>query len=345
MEMLQGVSKQHLRPCAVVGYGVKIFLPSPPNHVTRSPGLWTGVDECHTTLHKELRDVGRLVLVPPSSPMNRARLSLRASNLAVRMSCTAASNRTLEGKVAVVTASTEGIGLAIAKQLARDGAKVMISSRKQEKVNEAVLQLEKEEKGCSVKGVVCHVAKAEHRKNLIEQTLHHFGGIDILVSNAAANPVFGPILQTPEEGWDKIFDVNVKSAFLLAKDIIPLMEKKGSGSVIFISSLAAFRPQEYIGAYCVSKTALVGLTKVLAEECGHMGVRINCIAPGMIKTNFSEAFWKNDAVFKEFLKIVPLGRIGLSNDIGGAVSFLSSDQASYITGETLVISGGIHSRL
>ncbi|XP_015751238.1 PREDICTED: dehydrogenase/reductase SDR family member 4-like, partial [Acropora digitifera] len=136
------------------------------------------------------------------------------------------------------------IGLAIAKQLARDGAKVMISSRKQEKVNEAVLQLEKEEKGCSVKGVVCHVAKAEHRKNLIEQTLHHFGGIDILVSNAAANPVFGPILQTPEEGWDKIFDVNVKSAFLLAKDIIPLMEKKGGGSVIFISSIGAFRPLE-----------------------------------------------------------------------------------------------------
>lgn len=277
--------------------------------------------------------------------MNRARLFLRASSLAVRMSCTAASNRTLEGKVAVVTASTEGIGLAIAKQLARDGAKVMISSRKQEKVNEAVLQLEKEEKGCSVKGVVCHVAKAEHRKNLIEQTLHHFGGIDILVSNAAANPVFGPILQTPEEGWDKIFDVNVKSAFLLAKDIIPLMEKKGGGSVIFISSIGAFRPLEYIGAYCVSKTALVGLTKVLAEECGHMGVRINCIAPGIIKTNFSEALWKNDAAFKEFLKTVPLGRIGLSNDIGGAVSFLSSDQASYITGETLVISGGVHSRL
>ncbi|KAK2559702.1 Dehydrogenase/reductase SDR family member 4 [Acropora cervicornis] len=266
------------------------------------------------------------------------------------MSCTAASNRTLEGKVAVVTASTEGIGLAIAKQLARDGAKVMISSRKQEKVNEAVLQMEKEEKGCSVKGVVCHVAKAEHRKNLIEQTLHHFGGIDILVSNAAANPVFGPILQvkiigTPEEGWDKIFDVNVKSAFLLAKDIIPLMEKKGGGSVIFISSIGAFRPLEYIGAYCVSKTALVGLTKVLAEECGHMGVRINCIAPGIIKTNFSEAI--NIYLMKQCSSqpLCLVFRIGLSNDIGGAVSFLSSDQASYITGETLVISGGIHSRL
>ncbi|XP_068724517.1 dehydrogenase/reductase SDR family member 4-like isoform X2 [Montipora capricornis] len=224
------------------------------------------------------------------------------------MDSTAASNRTLEGKVAVVTASTEGIGLAIAKQLARDGAKVMISSRKKDNVAKAVSEVEKEEQGCFVKGVVCHVAKPEHRKNLIEQTLHHFGGIDILVSNAAVNPVFGPILQIPEEAWDKIFDVNLKSAFLLAKDIIPLLQKRGGGSVIFISSVGAFDPMQGIGAYNVTKTALVGLTNVLAKECGHMGVRVNCVAPGVIKTRFSEAFWKNDSLSKFFLQSISLGR-------------------------------------
>ncbi|XP_068722123.1 dehydrogenase/reductase SDR family member 4-like isoform X1 [Montipora capricornis] len=302
---------------------------------------------------------------------------LRASK-SVRLRSTAASNRSLDGKVAVVTASTEGIGLAIAKQLARDGAKVMISSREQENVTKAVSEVEKEEQGCSVKGVVCHVANPEHRKNLIEQcghaivlgklifldtcnllgsissassqghqrlTLHHFGGIDILVSNAAVNPVFGPLIQTPEDAWDKIFNVNLKSAFMLAKDTIPLMEKRRGGSVIFISTIAAFKPFRGLGAYGVSKTALVGLTKVLADECGHLGVRVNCVAPGIIKTKFSEALWSNDSLSDHLLKMTPLGRLGVSSDISGAVSFLSSDQASYITGETLVVSGGMHSRL
>lgn len=261
------------------------------------------------------------------------------------MSSTAAANRRLEGKVAIVTASTEGIGLAIAKRLVQDGAKVMISSRKQDKVTNAVSKLEKEEQGCTVRGVVCHVSKPEHRKNLVKETLHHFGGIDILVSNAAVNPVFGPVLQTPEDAWDKIFDVNVKSAFLLAKDVIPLMEKKGGGSVVFVSSIAGYQPMQGLGAYSVSKTALLGLVKVLANECGQMGVRVNGVAPGIIKTKFSEAIWKNEAIMKPALNQVPLARIGVSEDIGGAVSFLSSDEASYITGETLVINGGMQSRL
>ncbi|XP_073233980.1 dehydrogenase/reductase SDR family member 4-like [Porites lutea] len=262
-----------------------------------------------------------------------------------RMSSAAASNRRLEGKVAIVTASTDGIGFGIAKQLVRDGAKVMISSRKQDRVSSAVSELENEERGCEVKGVVCHVAKPQHRKNLIEETLQHFGGIDILVSNAAVNPTFGPLLQTPEEAWDKIFDVNVKSAFLLAKDVIPLMEKRGGGSVVFISSIAGYQPMQGLGAYSISKTALLGLTKVLAIECAQMGVRVNCVAPGIIKTRFSEAIWKNEALMKNTLNQIPISRLGVADDIGGAVSFLSSDQASYIPGETLVIAGGLQSRL
>ncbi|KAL9975289.1 hypothetical protein ACROYT_G012439 [Oculina patagonica] len=276
------------------------------------------------------------------------------------MSSTAAASRRLEGKVAVVTASTEGIGFAIAKQLARDGAKVMISSRKQDKVTDTVAKLE--EPGCTVKGVVCHVAKPEHRKNLIKETLNHFGGIDILVSNAAANPTFGSILEVSEEAWDKIFDVNLKSAFLLAKDVIPLMEKRGGGSVVFVSSIGGFQPMQGLGAYSISKTALLGLTKVLSNECAHMGVRVNCVAPGLIKTRFSQAIWKNEALQEQLLTRIPMRRqeptykhynnysvqpskLGESEDIGGAVSFLSSDEASYITGETLVIAGGVQSRL
>lgn len=263
----------------------------------------------------------------------------------LRMSSTVAKSRSLDGKVAVVTASTEGIGFAIAKQLARDGAKVMISSRKQDKVIDAVSKLEKEQ-GCTVKGVVCHVGKTEHRKNLIKETLDTFGGIDILVSNAAVNPTFGPILETPEESWEKIFDINLKSAFLLAKDVIPLMKKRGGGSVVFISSIAGLQPSlQGLGAYSVSKTALLGLTKVLANECAHMRVRVNCVAPGIIKTNFSGALWQSESLTEAALAQIPMRRLGESEDIGGAVSFLSSDQASYITGETLVIAGGMHSRL
>lgn len=263
----------------------------------------------------------------------------------LRMSSTAAKSRSLDGKVAVVTASTEGIGFAIAKQLARDGAKVMISSRKQDKVIDAVSKLEKEQ-GCTVKGVVCHVGKTEHRKNLIKETLDTFGGIDILVSNAAVNPTFGPIQETPEESWEKIFDINLKSAFLLAKDVIPLMKKRGGGSVVFISSIAGLQPSmQGLGAYSVSKTALLGLTKVLANECAHMRVRVNCVAPGIIKTNFSGALWQSESLTEAALAQIPMRRLGESEDIGGAVSFLSSDQASYITGETLVIAGGMHSRL
>ncbi|RMX49782.1 hypothetical protein pdam_00009113 [Pocillopora damicornis] len=237
----------------------------------------------------------------------------------LRMSTTAASSRSLEGKVAVVTASTEGIGFAIAKQLAHDGAKVMISSRKQDKVIDAVSKLEKEQ-GCTVKGVVCHVGKTEHRRNLIKET--------------------------PEESWEKIFDINVKSAFLLAKDVVPFMKKRGGGSIVFVSSIAGLQPSlQGLGAYSVSKTALLGLTKVLANECAHMGVRVNCVAPGIIKTKFSGALWQSESLTEAALAQIPLRRLGESEDIGGAVSFLSSDQASYITGETLVIAGGMHSRL
>ncbi|XP_041375333.1 dehydrogenase/reductase SDR family member 4-like isoform X1 [Gigantopelta aegis] len=249
----------------------------------------------------------------------------------------------LLGKVAIVTASTDGIGFAAARRLAQDGAMVMISSRKQKNVHAAVRKLKDEH--LNVAGVTCHVGRAEDRSNLFKETLEQFGGIDILVSNAAVNPMFGPILDTSEEAWDKIFEINVKSSFLLCKEVVPHMEARGSGSVILISSIAAYAPMHLLGAYSVSKTALIGLGKALAPSLADLNIRINVIAPGIIKTKFSEALWKNDTTRKLAENTVLMKRIGTPEECGGIVSFLASDDASYITGETILITGGMQARL
>ncbi|XP_057370050.1 dehydrogenase/reductase SDR family member 4-like [Daphnia carinata] len=257
-----------------------------------------------------------------------------------KMSSTA---KKLDGRIAIVTASTDGIGFAIAKRLAADGAQVVVSSRKQKNVDAAVAKLKME--GLTVTGMVCHVGLKEDREKLIEKTVSLFGGLDILISNAAVNPVFGPVLSCPEDAWDKIFDINVKTAFLLAKSAVPHMEKRGKGSIIFISSIAGFQPFSALGAYSVSKTALLGLTKVLAQEVGHSGIRVNCIAPGVIQTKFSSMLVDNDAVRNKVLEGIPLQRIGQPEDMGGLASFLCSDDASFITGENIIAAGGAQSRL
>ncbi|XP_070565042.1 dehydrogenase/reductase SDR family member 4-like isoform X1 [Ptychodera flava] len=253
------------------------------------------------------------------------------------------SGKRFPGKVVIVTASTDGIGLAIAKRLAEDGAHVMISSRTQKNVDAAVDQLRSE--GLSVSGIVCHVAKEEHRRKLIEETLNRYGGIDILVSNAAANPAFEAVLSTSESVWDKIFEVNVKATFLLVKEIAPYIEKRGGGSIVLVSSIGGFVFGGLLGAYGTSKTAMFGLTKALVPQCAGMNIRINCIAPGLIRTRFSEALWKDPDVLADTLKSVPMNRIGEPSECAGVVSFLCSEDASYVTGETIVIAGGQSSRL
>lgn len=196
--------------------------------------------------------------------------------------------RRLEGKVCVVTASSDGIGFAIAKRLGLEGAKVVVSSRKQANVDEAVKSLQNQ--GIvDVLGVTCHVAKENDRKKLFDETVKRFGGIDVLVSNAAVNPAVGSVLESSEEVWDKIFDVNVKAAYLLAKEVKPFIVKRGSGSIIFISSIGGFQPFDLLGAYSVSKTALFGLTKAAALELVKDKIRVNCVAPGVIETKFSSA--------------------------------------------------------
>eukprot|EP00050_Salpingoeca_kvevrii_P011691 m.17286 g.17286 ORF g.17286 m.17286 type:complete len:261 (+) comp3577_c0_seq1:30-812(+) len=249
----------------------------------------------------------------------------------------------LQGRVALVTASTDGIGLAVARRLGMDGAHVVVSSRKQQNVDEAVESLRAD--GICVSGLVCHVGKAEDRTKLIEHTLGEHGKLDILVSNAAVNPVFGPAIKTPEDAWDKIFDINVKAAFLLTQEAFPHLKKSDYPSIVFISSIAGLVPFPALGPYSVSKTALLGMTKVLANEMGPFGIRVNAVAPGVIKTRFSEQLWGSDAVAKKALAAIPLGRFGETVDCAGLVSFLCSDDAAYITGETHVVAGGMQSRL
>ena len=249
----------------------------------------------------------------------------------------------LANKVAIVTGSTKGIGFAIAKKLALEGASVVISSRRQDNVSSAVSELKRD--NLPHLGVTCHVGKEEDRKNLIQQTLNTFGKIDILVSNVAVSPHFGGIISISESQIDKIFDVNVKSSFLIARDCYPHL-KASKGNIIFVSSVGAYKPFVGGGWYSISKTSLVALTSVMATELATDGIRVNCIAPGLIKTDFSRTLSENESIRDKFLENVPLGRIGLSGDCAGAVVFLACEElSSYVTGECIAITGGIKARL
>uniref|UniRef100_A0A671KBE9 Dehydrogenase/reductase (SDR family) member 4 n=1 Tax=Sinocyclocheilus anshuiensis TaxID=1608454 RepID=A0A671KBE9_9TELE len=245
----------------------------------------------------------------------------------------------LSGKVAIVTASTDGIGLAAAEALGQRGAHVVVSSRRQANVDKAVSLLRS--KDIKVIGTTCNVGKAEDRDKLINMTIEQCGGVDILVSNAAVNPFFGNILESTEEVWDKILGVNVTASFLLTK-LADLFIFRG-GSVVIVSSVAGYQPMQV--TLPVSKTALLGLTRALAPDLAHSNIRINCVAPGIIKTRFSAALWENEGVLEEFLKQTSIKRLGQPEDIGGVIAFLCSDEASYITGETITVTGGMNCRL
>ncbi|XP_026966668.1 dehydrogenase/reductase SDR family member 4 isoform X1 [Sagmatias obliquidens] len=262
----------------------------------------------------------------------------------VRMASSAVARRNpLENKVALVTASTDGIGFAIARRLAQDGAHVVVSSRKQKNVDRAVAMLRGE--GLSVTGTVCHVGKGEDRERLVATAVNLHGGVDILVSNAAVMPFFGNLMDVTEEVWDKILDINVKATALITKAVVPEMEKRGGGSVVIVASVGAYRPFPGLGPYNVSKTALLGLTKNLAVELAQSNIRVNCLAPGLIKTSFSRMLWDDQETLESLKATMQIKRIGKPEDCAGIVSFLCSEDASYITGETVVVAGGMPSRL
>ncbi|MFA6451293.1 MAG: glucose 1-dehydrogenase [bacterium] len=244
----------------------------------------------------------------------------------------------LTGKKAIVTGASRGIGQSIAVALAKAGADVAICSRKQadlEPVAEEIRAL-----GREALPIACHIGKSENIKPFLAQVYEKFGTVDILVNNAATNPIFGPILNAEEWAFDKIMDVNLKGPFLLSLEVGKKMLKEKKGSIINVASVAGITPGLGLGVYSVSKAGLIMLTKVMAHEWGSAGVRVNSLAPGVIKTKFSSAIWSSDVFLKEVVKSYPLGRIGEPEDVAGACVFLASDAAAFITGQTLVIDGG-----
>jgi NAD(P)-dependent dehydrogenase (short-subunit alcohol dehydrogenase family) len=245
----------------------------------------------------------------------------------------------LKGKVAIVTGSSRGIGRAAAEAMADLGAKVVISSRKIEPCEEVARAIR--DKGGEAIVIPCNIGRRNEVEALIAQTEKQLGPIDILVCNAAVNPYFGPLAEIPDEAFDKIMSSNVKSNLWLCNLAIPGMAKRGSGAVIIVSSIAALRGSLMLGAYGISKAADLGLTRNLALEWGSRNIRVNCVAPGLIKTDFARALWENPDALAYRNERTPLRRIGTPEEVGGVIAFLASPAAGFITGEVLVVDGGV----
>ncbi len=244
----------------------------------------------------------------------------------------------LRNKVALVTGASKGIGEAIATGLAAQGARVVINSRKQEELEKVAERIRSA--GAQCLALAGNTGDEASVKTLIEKTVEKFGGLDILVNNAASNPVFGPVVQTESWAYDKIMGVNVKAPFELSKLAYPYLKQRGGGSVINISSIAGDTPDPGLGIYSVSKAALNMLTKVMAKEWGPDNIRVNAICPGLIKTKFSQALWQDENILKKFMKMVPMGRMGTTDEIANLAVFLALDASGYCTGTLFYADGG-----
>ncbi len=244
----------------------------------------------------------------------------------------------LNGKVAIVTGSSKGIGKSIATGLAEYGAKVVVSSRKQHAVDEVAEELR--QKGYDVSAIACHVGEEPQLQNLVEKTVELYGGIDILVNNAATNPVFGSLSEMGSEVFDKIMNVNVKACMLLSNLCYPIMKKRGGGSVINIASVESEKPSLGLSIYSVSKAALVMLTKAQAKEWGANKIRSNALCPGLIQTKFSSALWMNQQLLDQVEAHLPSGRMAQAEEMAGLALFLASDASSYCTGSIFNADGG-----
>jgi NAD(P)-dependent dehydrogenase (short-subunit alcohol dehydrogenase family) len=245
----------------------------------------------------------------------------------------------LHGKVAVVTGSSRGIGRAIAHRLGQHGAKVMVSSRKQAACDEVVEEIGAF--GGEAMAQVCNIGRKGELQALVDATVGAWGGIDILVCNAAVNPHFGPSATMPDDAWDKIMASNVRSNFWLCNMVLPGMAARGGGAVVIVSSIAGLRGSTQLGAYGVSKAADMALARNLACEWGPKNIRANCIAPGLVRTDFARALWENPATLAKRTHDTPLGRIGEPDEIAGAAVFLASAAGTFMTGQTIVIDGGV----
>jgi len=245
----------------------------------------------------------------------------------------------LNNKTAIVSGGSKGIGKAIATKLAQAGANVVICSRKKENLDSAVN--EAVSNGLTLIPIECNTSNNESIQSVVDHTLEKFNGVDILVNNAAANPYYGPILNSEDSHWDKIFDVNVKGYFNFAKACSKTMIANNSGKIINVASIAAKTPLEGLGVYNISKAAVVMLTKVLAKELGEYNINVNTLAPGLIKTDFSKALWENEDTHNKIVKSIPQGKMGLPDDISGMALYLASEASDFVTGSIFTVDGGI----
>ncbi|MDQ2879094.1 MAG: SDR family oxidoreductase [Pseudomonadota bacterium] len=247
----------------------------------------------------------------------------------------------LTGKVAIVTGSTKGIGKASAIELVRHGAKVTISSRKQEACDAVAAEINADFGAGSAIAVAANISDKAALQNLVDETVRAFGPVDILVCNAASNPYYGPMAGIADDQFRKILDNNIVSNHWLITMVAPSMRERKSGSIVIVSSIGGIRGTPVIGAYGISKAADMALARNLAHEFGGDNIRINCIAPGLIKTDFARALWEDEELARRRNATTPLRRIGQPEEIAGAVVFLGSAASAYMTGQTIVIDGGV----
>jgi NAD(P)-dependent dehydrogenase (short-subunit alcohol dehydrogenase family) len=245
----------------------------------------------------------------------------------------------LTGKTAIVTGSTKGIGRAIAEAMARAGAKVVISSRKADRCEEVAGAIRSE--GFEATAIACHIGKREDVERLVAETKRECGQIDVLVCNAAVNPYYGPTAGLTDEAFTKVMDSNVRSNIWLANLVLPEMAERRDGSVIIVSSIGGLKGSLNLGIYAISKAADFQLARNLAVEWGPHNIRINCIAPGLVRTDFARALWENKELLARAESVTPLRRIGEPEDIAGAAVFLASSAARWMTGQVIVIDGGV----
>jgi NAD(P)-dependent dehydrogenase (short-subunit alcohol dehydrogenase family) len=244
----------------------------------------------------------------------------------------------LTGRVALITGASRGIGSAIATALVEQGAQVVLSSRKQADLDEEAARINAlyPERATAI---AAHAGRPEDLERLVKSVMESHARIDILVNNAATNPYFGPVIATELSAWDKTFEVNLRGVFILTKLVYEAWMETHGGTVVNVASVGGLRPGVGLGAYNVTKAGLIMLTRQLARELGGK-VRVNAVAPGLIKTRFAEGLWSNEAILDRVLASNPMGRIGVPDEIAGVVAFLASDAASYVNGEVIAITGG-----